>query len=207
MPPRCGMFPQRCARARSPLCQSTVRVHMPMGKAAGCKSSAQNALIAQAARGPETTRAVLRCDTSTTLGARIIGAISPSASRRNSSGPSHNSAQSPLVMARQCPGSARPVAASAAASPRMISRVAGGSAASCTVSTGGRCSGQRRQRMRALNHAVACLTCHRKSVPTPARQWCGQASAHRASCPTARGHQPPAQARSDAPASRSSKPK
>ena len=85
---------------------NTVRVHMPTGNAAGCRSSAQNALITQAARGPDTVSAVSRCDTSTLSASN--GTASSDASSRNSSGPSHSRALPPNVVARQVSGTASP---------------------------------------------------------------------------------------------------
>src|SRR5271166_2236109 len=114
---------------------NTVRVHMPTGNAVGCRSSAQNALIVQAARGPDTVSAVSRCETSTVPASG--GTVPSDTSNRNSSGPSHSRALAPNVVARQVSGNVGPIDASVAALPRMISRVTGGNAASCTAGQSG----------------------------------------------------------------------
>ena len=44
--------------SRMPALPNAVRVHMPTGNAVSCRSSAQNALTTQAARGPDTASAV-----------------------------------------------------------------------------------------------------------------------------------------------------
>src|SRR5579872_7281606 len=94
--------------------------------------------MAYVARGPETESAVLRCDTSMKLAAPISSSILPSGSNsRSSSGPSHSSARSPLIVARHGGGTSMPIEPTAAGPPLMSRRVAGGSAFSCTAAQSG----------------------------------------------------------------------
>ena len=96
VPPLYGTSPPAVRHSTISALPNTVRVHMPTGKAERCRSSAQNALIVQAARGPDTDNAVSRCDTSTMLpaAANVVGSFAlSSASISHSSGPSHRAAQ------------------------------------------------------------------------------------------------------------------